>query len=65
MKKPKTFDCVAMKNAIQAEMLKRQEGLSEEEIHRRRHEWLATSQDPIARKWRSLGAKARVAAGAP
>ena len=50
----KPFDCVAMKNAIQAKLRKEQEGLTDEEVLRRRREWLETSNDPVARWWRSL-----------
>jgi hypothetical protein len=54
MKKNKEFDCVEMKNAIQAKIRKENEGLSDEEIARRRREWLETSDDPLAQWWRSL-----------
>jgi len=64
MKTKKTLDCVKMKNAIQAQIRKEQEGLSEEEIERRRRRWLRTSDDPLARLWRSLeGGRTREAAG--
>ena len=52
----KSFDCVAMKNAIQAKLRQKQEGLTDEEVLRRRREWLDTSDDPVARWWRSLPA---------
>ena len=58
MKKVKKFDCVKMKNDIQAKLAKEQEGLSDEEISRRRRQWLETSDDPLARWWRSLGSRA-------
>jgi hypothetical protein len=54
MKMNKNFDCVEMKNAIQAKIRKENEGLSDEEIARRRHEWLEKSDDPLAQWWRSL-----------
>jgi hypothetical protein len=47
MKKPKSFDCVEMKNAIQAQLRKQREGLSDEEIDRRRRHWLETSDDVL------------------
>jgi len=54
MRKPKPFDAVEMKNCIQAQLRKEHEGLSEEEIERRRRAWLETSDDPAARWWRSV-----------
>ncbi|MGA2796881.1 MAG: hypothetical protein ABSE63_04830 [Thermoguttaceae bacterium] len=56
MKKNKSFDCVQMKNELQARMAKKYEGLSDEEIARRRREWLDNSDDPLAKWWRSLPA---------
>ncbi len=54
MKKPKPFDAVEMKNRIQAQLRKEQEGLSDEEIEGRRRAWLETSDDPAAKWWRSI-----------
>jgi hypothetical protein len=54
MRKPKPFDAVEMKNRIQAELRKEHEGLSDEEVERRRRVWLETSDDPVARWWRSV-----------
>jgi hypothetical protein len=54
MKKPKPFDAVAMRNRIQAQLRKEHEGLSDEEIERRRRAWLDTSDDPAAKWWRSI-----------
>jgi len=45
MKKKKTFDCVEMKNEIQAKLLKRYEGMSDEEIRADQDRRL--SADPI------------------
>ena len=64
MKKVKKFDCVKMKNDIQAKLAKEQEGLSDEEISRRRRQWLETSDDPLARWWRSLGSRTEPKAAA-
>lgn len=50
----KPFDCVAVKDAIQAKLRQKQEGLSDEQVLRRRRQWLETSDDPVARWWRSL-----------
>jgi len=52
----KEFDCVEMKNAIQARLRKRYRGLSDEEVRRRIAHRLETSDDPIARKWREIEA---------
>ncbi len=43
--KTKPFDCVEMKNQIQAELLSEYEGLSEDEIRKRRHDRIHA--DPI------------------
>ena len=55
MKPKKTFDCVEMKNAIQARLRKQREGLTDEEVRRQIAEFLATSDDIVARKWRRIG----------
>lgn len=52
--KAKTFDCVAMKNRIQAELAEERSRLGDEEFRRRREQWLKTTTDPLARWWRSL-----------
>ncbi len=57
MKKKKSFDCVEMKNAIQERLRKESEGLDEEEIARRRQQWLATSDSTPAKWWRAVKAK--------
>ena len=54
MKAEKAFDCVEMKTAIQAKVREKYAGLSEEEIARRRRQWLETSDEPLPRWWRSL-----------
>ena len=54
MKKPKDFDCVEMKNAIQRELLEQRAGLSDQEVRARIRHDLETSQSPIARWWRSI-----------
>lgn len=55
MKKKKAFDCVEMKNAIQAQHLGEREGLSDNEVRQRITERLAMSDDPVAGKWRRIG----------
>ena len=54
MMKNKTFDCVKMKNEIQAKLRQEYDALTPEEIRKRRREKLETSDDLIARKWRRL-----------
>ncbi|GMU35912.1 MAG: hypothetical protein KJ057_01235 [Phycisphaerae bacterium] len=49
----KTFDCVELKNRIQAEIARENDGLTADERRKRiRHE-LETSDDPVARTRRS------------
>lgn len=50
----KKFDCVALKNAIQAELREERQGRLDEEIERERREWLQRSDHPLALWWRSL-----------
>jgi len=50
----KRFDCVEMKNRIQAEMLKEYEGLSDEEVRERIQHRLETSDSVVAKKWRKM-----------
>ena len=52
--KTKTYDCVEMKNGIQAELLAEKERLGEAEMARRHREWLETSTDPLALWWRAV-----------
>ncbi len=56
MREPKSFDCVEMKNAIQAQLIEEQEGLTDAEIAKRRSEWLESSDSPVAQWWRSVRA---------
>ncbi|RJP25129.1 MAG: hypothetical protein C4527_17525 [Candidatus Omnitrophota bacterium] len=56
----KKFDCVEMKNAIQAQLRKEYEGLSDEEIRTRIKHKLETSDTPAARLWRRLTSKQMV-----
>jgi len=50
----KTFDCVEMKAAIQAKLLKETEGMSDEEERAYTARRLQTSDSPAARLWRTL-----------
>ena len=59
----KDFDCVAMKDRIQAEMLEERQRLGEDEQARRPREWLEKSDDPLARWWREVSSKAAAAGG--
>ena len=54
MRKNKSFDCVEMKNAIQAELRKQDAGLSPDQIREKRQKELATSDNIVAKKWRRL-----------
>jgi hypothetical protein len=54
MPKTKFFDYAEMKNWIQAEISKENEGLSEVEVTERRRVLLETCDDPVARKWCQL-----------
>jgi len=56
VKQPESIDAVELKNRIQAEIRKEQEGLSDEEVRKRRAERLATSDSPIAKWWRRITA---------
>ncbi len=54
MKACKKFDCVKIKDEIQAKLAQEYEGLSGEEIRERTKQKLAVSRSPVARLWRSL-----------
>ena len=56
MNRNKTFDCVDTKNRVQHELQAEWKGLSGKEIQDRIERDLATSDSPVARWWRSLGA---------
>lgn len=62
--KNKPFDCVTMKNEIQAKLLEEHKGLSDDEIARRRKVWLETSNDPLAAWWRTVSSSAVLASSA-
>jgi hypothetical protein len=63
MKRVKPFDCVKMKDEIHAKLTRDYRGLTDEQISRRVRRRLATSNDPIARLWRSLEPKETPFAG--
>lgn len=52
--KTKTFDCVEMKDRIQAELLAEEKQVGAAEMARRHAEWLKTSNDPLAVWWRAV-----------
>lgn len=52
----KTFDCVEMKNRLQAELLDQELRLGAEELRKRRRDWLAKGDDSLARWWRTIPA---------
>ena len=54
MSKAKVFDCVAMKDAIQAAHAKEYGGMTSEEVRRRVEQKLATSDHPAAVWWRAI-----------
>ena len=64
MKKAKEFDCVRMKDEIQARLTRQWRGLTDEEIRERIRRKLATSRSPIAKLWRKLVAREKKAAKA-
>lgn len=54
MKPKKAFDCVEMKNAIQAKRQAANQGLSPDEIRHGIQDRLNTPDDPITRTWRAV-----------
>ena len=54
MKKTKSFDCVEMKDAIQAKLRKEYEGLTPQQVRQRRQMKLKTSNNDVAVKWRRM-----------
>lgn len=49
----KPFDCVELKNRIQAELLREYQGLTPEEERRKRHQKLASGDSSAARMWQA------------
>ena len=52
--KTKPFDCVEMKNRIQAALAEKYAGLSDQERFERIERELNTSDDEVARWWRKM-----------
>ena len=65
MKKNKEFDCVEMKNRIQAQLSKDWDGKSNAEIREEIHKRMETSQTPIAQFWRRIRKKDAARSGIP
>ncbi len=63
MKNKKAFDCVEMKNKLQEAMLREYAGLNDAQRRKKMQNWLETSDDLIALKWRKLMAKQNQPAG--
>ena len=54
MKKTRRFDCVQMKNDIQARMLRKYRGMTDAEIQADMEHDLATSNSIVAQFWRRI-----------
>ena len=50
----KTFNCVEMKDAAQARLREEYEGLTPEQVRKKRDQKLTTSDNPVAQKCRRL-----------
>lgn len=61
MTKAKKFDCVKMKNDIQARLAEEYRGLTDEQIQERIHHKLATSNSPVAQLWRKASGEHKTA----
>lgn len=54
MKSKKPFDCVKLKNDIQASLYHERKGMTQAEVHTAIEEKLETAQTPLAAMWRRL-----------
>jgi len=54
MRDSKAFDCVRMKNEIQAKLARERRGLSDEEVLDLINHDLETSDSPLAQLWRRI-----------
>ena len=54
MKSKKDFDAVETKNKIQAQLLKEQQGMSDQEARSALQKALHSSKSPVAHLWRKL-----------
>jgi hypothetical protein len=57
MRTRKAFDCVEMKNRIQAQLIKKWEGKTDAEIRREVYSELQGSKSPVAEFWRKAQKK--------
>lgn len=64
MKKAKRFDCVQMKNDVQAGLLRKYRGMTDDERLAAMERELAASHSPVSQLWRDLAAKTPVAKAA-
>jgi hypothetical protein len=55
MKSEKAFDCLKMKDDIQASLSKKWAGLTDDEIRERMYRELDSAEDVVAQWWRSIG----------
>ena len=62
MKREKSFDCVKMKDEIQAALLKEHEGMTDDQRHAAMERAIAVSDAPAARFWRQITARHPAAA---
>jgi len=53
---PRPFDCVEMKDRVQAKVAEELAGLTDDQVRRRLADELAAGNDAVARKWRELTA---------
>jgi len=53
MRRTRKFDCVKMKNDIQARLAREWRGLTDDQIVERIRQELATGDDPVAQLWRA------------
>ena len=63
MRNPKSFDCVELKNAIQAKLHEQYASLEPEQVRKKRQEKLDTADNIVARKWRRLKQPRELARG--
>jgi hypothetical protein len=61
MKKAKRFDCVKMKNDIQARLRRKYRGMTDDQRQATMEQELTTSPSPVAQLWRDLAARSKVA----
>lgn len=60
--KTRAFDCIKMKDAIQAKMLKEEAAIGKNVAEKRRKIWLEKSNDELARWWRSVKGEGKAGA---